>query len=62
MRDVIQAMPGEQEVWLIGERRSSGEQKYYSQTCRATPHQGAGGDQSDGSASRLISNSRKSLA
>ena len=30
MRDGrVQAMPGEQEVWLIGERRSSGEQKYY---------------------------------
>ena len=25
----VQAMPGEQEVWLIGERRTSGEQKYY---------------------------------
>ena len=25
----VQAMPGEQEVWLIGERRTTGEQKYY---------------------------------
>jgi len=25
----VQAMPGEQEVWLVGERRTSGEQKYY---------------------------------
>jgi SRSO17 transposase len=25
----IQAMPGEQEVWLVGERRTGGEQKYY---------------------------------
>ncbi len=25
----VQAMPGEQDVWLIGERRTSGEQKYY---------------------------------
>jgi SRSO17 transposase len=25
----VQAMPGAQEVWLIGERRTSGEQKYY---------------------------------
>lgn len=22
-------MPGEQEVWLVGERRTTGEQKYY---------------------------------
>ena len=30
MRDGrVQAMPGEQEVWLVGERRTSGEQKYY---------------------------------
>ena len=30
MRDGrVQAMPGEQEVWLVGERRPSGEQKYY---------------------------------
>ena len=30
MRDGrVQAMPGEEEVWLVGERRSSGEQKYY---------------------------------
>ena len=26
---LVQAMPGEQEVWLVGERRTSGEQKYY---------------------------------
>jgi SRSO17 transposase len=25
----VQAMPGEQEVWLVGERRTTGEQKYY---------------------------------
>jgi SRSO17 transposase len=25
----IQAMPGEQEVWLVGERRTGGEQKHY---------------------------------
>ncbi|CAL4869093.1 IS701 family transposase ISBj6_B [Asticcacaulis sp. MM231] len=25
----VQAMPGEEEVWLVGERRSTGEQKYY---------------------------------
>lgn len=25
----VQAMPGEEEVWLVGERRTSGEQKYY---------------------------------
>ena len=25
----VQAMPGEQEVWLVGERRTNGEQKYY---------------------------------
>jgi len=25
----VQAMPGEQDVWLIGERRTTGEQKYY---------------------------------
>jgi SRSO17 transposase len=25
----VQAMPGEQDVWLIGERRKTGEQKYY---------------------------------
>jgi SRSO17 transposase len=25
----VQAMPGEEEVWLVGERRESGEQKYY---------------------------------
>ena len=25
----VQAMPGEQEVWLVGERRTGGEQKYY---------------------------------
>lgn len=25
----VQAMPGDQEVWLVGERRASGEQKYY---------------------------------
>lgn len=25
----VQAMPGEQQVWLIGERRTTGEQKYY---------------------------------
>ena len=25
----VQAMPGDQEVWLVGERRESGEQKYY---------------------------------
>lgn len=30
MRDGrVQAMPGDQEVWLVGERRTSGEQKYY---------------------------------
>ena len=30
MRDGrVQAMPGEQDVWLVGERRTSGEQKYY---------------------------------
>ena len=30
MRDGrVRAMPGEQEVWLVGERRTSGEQKYY---------------------------------
>jgi len=30
MRDGrVQAMPGEEEVWLVGERRTSGEQKYY---------------------------------
>lgn len=30
MRDGrVQAMPGEQEVWLVGERRTNGEQKYY---------------------------------
>lgn len=26
----VQAMPGEEEVWLIGERRATGEQKYYA--------------------------------
>jgi SRSO17 transposase len=25
----VQAMPGEQEVWLVGEKRKTGEQKYY---------------------------------
>lgn len=25
----VQAMPGEQDVWLVGERRTTGEQKYY---------------------------------
>jgi SRSO17 transposase len=25
----VQAMPGEEEVWLVGERRTTGEQKYY---------------------------------
>ena len=25
----VQAMPGEQEIWLVGERRTTGEQKYY---------------------------------
>lgn len=25
----VQAMPGEEEVWLVGERREGGEQKYY---------------------------------
>jgi SRSO17 transposase len=25
----VQAMPGEEQVWLVGERRTSGEQKYY---------------------------------
>ncbi len=25
----VQAMPGEQQVWLVGERRTTGEQKYY---------------------------------
>ena len=25
----VQAMPGEQEVWLVGEKRTTGEQKYY---------------------------------
>lgn len=25
----VQAIPGDQEVWLVGERRTSGEQKYY---------------------------------
>ena len=25
----VQAMPGEEEVWLVGERRTGGEQKYY---------------------------------
>lgn len=25
----VQAMPGDQEVWLVGEQRASGEQKYY---------------------------------
>lgn len=25
----VQAMPSEEEVWLVGERRESGEQKYY---------------------------------
>ena len=30
MRDGrVQAMPGEDEVWLVGERRTTGEQKYY---------------------------------
>lgn len=30
MRDGrVQAMPSEQDVWLVGERRTSGEQKYY---------------------------------
>ena len=30
MRDGrVQAVPGEEEVWLVGERRSTGEQKYY---------------------------------
>lgn len=30
MRDGrVQAMPGDEEVWLIGERRATGEQKYY---------------------------------
>lgn len=26
----VQAMPGEEEIWLIGERRATGEQKYYA--------------------------------
>ena len=26
----VQAMPGEEEVWLIGERRATGERKYYA--------------------------------
>lgn len=26
----VQAMPGDEEVWLIGERRTTGEQKYYA--------------------------------
>lgn len=26
----VQAMPGDEEVWLIGERRATGEQKYYA--------------------------------
>ena len=25
----VQALPGKEEVWLVGERRTSGEQKYY---------------------------------
>ena len=29
----MQGMPGD-EVWLVGERRSTGEQKYYVSNCR----------------------------
>ena len=26
----VQAMPGDEEIWLIGERRATGERKYYA--------------------------------
>ena len=31
----VQAMPGDEEVWLIGERRASGERKYYASNLAA---------------------------
>jgi SRSO17 transposase len=59
----MQHMPGE-EAWLVGERRVSGERKYYLPTClqRPTSRRSPPRSRRDGSASRRISSSRKNWA
>ena len=59
----MQHMPGE-EAWLVGERRVSGERKYYLPTClqRPTSRHSPPRSRRDGSASRRISSSRKNWA
>jgi SRSO17 transposase len=69
----MQCMPGE-EVWLVGERRSTGEQKYVSNlpantsletlaaTIKARWVQSQMGAKPDGCASRRINNSRRNSA
>ncbi len=59
----VQAMLGD-EVWLAGERRSTGEQKYYVSNlpADATLKMLAATIKRDGSASKHISSSRKNWA
>ena len=59
----MQCMPGD-EVWLVGERRSTGEQKYYVSNLPAdASHQDARchDERPGGSVNRLTSSSRRSL-
>src|SRR3546814_2269746 len=59
----VQAMPGD-EVWLVGERRLTGEQNTTSQIYLPTPPSKCSPRRSrrDGSASKHISSSRKNWA
>src|SRR6202167_728923 len=58
-----QHMPGE-EAWLVGERRASGERKYYLSNlpADATSRRSPPRSRRDGSASKPTSSSRKNLA
>ena len=59
----VQAMPGDEEVWLIGERRATANGNTTPRACQPTPASThlPPPSRPDGSANRRINNSRRSL-